>query len=319
MLYLGDRELLPLRETSLDSSSVSELDALYEEDGYLFFRNALDPDLTRIAGRELISELKREGVVKEDGEGPTSTGASLDQIDEDRLYALSAYRRLLDAQSVSDFLEKVFRKRVFIFRSVNIRYALPHDDVHVSPPHQDRFFVGPNDDFRTAWIPLISIPDSVGGLALARGSHRGEVREHVPVGAESYVFKGRKQLGIPNTSIGYRWLSTRYEPGDVLIFHNRMIHAALPNRSDVVRLSLDVRVQPASTTPSWQALKTIPEMRSYRAAVRALVDAEGGTEEAYESILRQMMMDGSECSETVVRHLLVGTRSGHPASEPEAT
>jgi len=22
------------------------------------------------------------------------------------------------------------------------------------PPHQDRFFVGPNDDFRTGWIPL---------------------------------------------------------------------------------------------------------------------------------------------------------------------
>ena len=138
MLYLGDRGLLPLRETSLDSSSVSELNVLYEEDGYLFFRNALDPDLTRTVGRELISELKREGVVKEDGEGSTWTGASLDQIDEDRLYALRAYRRLLDAQSVSDFLEKVFSKRVFIFRSVNIRYALPHDETFMSRHHASR-------------------------------------------------------------------------------------------------------------------------------------------------------------------------------------
>jgi 1-deoxypentalenic acid 11beta-hydroxylase len=314
MLDPANLQLSSLREADAHHPP-AELNRLYDRDGYLFFRNAIDNELILKAAREFILELQRQGVVRDGGEDQAIwTGATLDQIDEDRLYELTAYRRLLDAVSVNSLFETVFGQPVLIFRSVNIRYALPHDDLHASPPHQDRFFVGPNDDFRTAWLPLVNIPEEVGGLALATGSHRGAVINHVPVAAESYVFRGRKQLGIAASSIAPDWLTASYQIGDVLLFHNRMIHGALPNRSNVVRLSLDVRVQPASTPASWQARNTIPEMRSYRAHVRELVTDEGGTETEFEAVLREMMMAGSECPDNIVPTLLAEVRSQNIAT-----
>src|SRR5208282_2349314 len=40
---------------------------------------------------------------------------------------------------------------------------------------------------------------------------------------------------------GYRYVDCHCSPGDVLIFHRYMLHASLPNNSDRIRLSLDMR------------------------------------------------------------------------------
>ena len=52
----------------------------------------------------------------------------------------------------------------------------------IPPPHQGRFFVGPNDDFRTVWIPLMPIDQMVGGLARSR---RDREQERHPQGAQA--------------------------------------------------------------------------------------------------------------------------------------
>jgi 1-deoxypentalenic acid 11beta-hydroxylase len=68
----------------------------------------------------------------------------------------------------------------------------------MTPPHQDYFFIGTNESFRTVWIPLMHIDESVGGLAAAKGSHKRGLRDHVEhASAESYIFRGRKQPGVP--------------------------------------------------------------------------------------------------------------------------
>jgi len=48
------------------------------------------------------------------------------------------------------------------------------------------------------------------------------------------------------------WATTDYQPGDVLVFHAYTVHAAPPNRTDVVRLSGDYRWHDARvSTPHW--------------------------------------------------------------------
>ena len=55
------------------------------------------------------------------------------------------------------------------------------------------------------------------GLAVAEGSHKGGLREHVEQDVYSYVLKGRKQKGLELEDIAEPWLTGAYRPGDVLI------------------------------------------------------------------------------------------------------
>jgi 1-deoxypentalenic acid 11beta-hydroxylase len=217
----------------------------------------------------------------------------VEAIDDNELYALASYHELCESNELRELLNRVFGEEVFVYRGTNIRYALPHDDVHVTPPHQDHFFVGPNDDFRTVWIPLMRIDESVGGLAVARGSHIAGLREHVEhEEAESYVFLGRRQKGVPLAAVEEEWLTADYEPGQVLVFHSHAVHRALPNRSDLVRLSLDARCQPARTPTTFQARSTMLEMRQFRADVQAAAQQLGLSEPVYEVVIAEMMKQG---------------------------
>jgi ectoine hydroxylase-related dioxygenase (phytanoyl-CoA dioxygenase family) len=47
-------------------------------------------------------------------------------------------------------------------------------------------------------------------------------------------------------SLGGRWVTTEYEPGDLLLFTIFTVHASTDNRSNRVRLSTDTRYQLAS-------------------------------------------------------------------------
>lgn len=192
-----------------------------------------------------------------------------------------------------------------MYRNTDIRFALPHDEKHLTPPHQDHFFIRQTDNFRTAWIPLMNIEQKVGGLTLAARSHHLGLLERVEhETAYSYIFRGRKQRGVPLERIAHRWLTTDYRPGDLLFFHSLMIHRALPNVSDRIRLSLDARYQPLSEPRTWQAGKTILELRQYRRQVREMALAEGASEELFETLLIEMMKQGLEAQQENVRTLV---------------
>jgi ectoine hydroxylase-related dioxygenase (phytanoyl-CoA dioxygenase family) len=272
-----------------------ELSALYHEEGYLFFRNVLDERAVLRAKQEFVGVLQQQGVAKVNEAEAIWTGAGLDQIDDDVLYALDGYQKLLDLESTRRFIEAIFAEPVFMYQNVDIRFALPNDEKHLTPSHQDHFFIRQTERFRTVWIPLMPVERKVGGLAVAARSHLRGLLEHVEhETAYSYIFRGRKQRGVPLESIHQTWLTADYRPGDLLMFHSLMIHRALPNGSDRIRLSLDTRYQPLSEPRTWQAEKTILELRQYRRSVREIAFAEGASEPLFESVLIEMMKQGLE-------------------------
>jgi phytanoyl-CoA dioxygenase PhyH len=272
---------------------VEQLRRLYREEGYLFFRNVLDTSAVLKAKQQFVYELQHQGVAKRDASEPLWTGAGLDQINDDTLYALDGYQELLELESTRNVIERVFAEPVFMYRNVDIRFALPNDEKHLTPPHQDHFFIRQTDSFRTVWIPLMNVERHVGGLAVAARSHQRGLLEHVEhQTAYSYIFRGRKQRGVPLDSIRQAWLTADYRPGDFLMFHSLMIHRALSNTSDRIRLSLDTRYQPVSEPRTWQAEKTILELRQYRREVREIAFAEGADEKVFETLLIEMMRQG---------------------------
>ena len=279
----------------------------YEQDGFLFFEGVLDAELVGRTRQELCGVLAEQGVVRHGAITPLATGVGIDVVDQQELYALPLYVQLSNSEELQRLLDIVFDEPVSIYHSTNIRYALPMDELHASPPHQDHFFVGPNDDFRTVWIPLMEIDDSVGGLAVARGSHLGGLRDHVETENVSYILKGRKQKGVPIDAIEEEWVTADFKPGDVLIFHCHTLHRGLPNTSDKVRLSLDVRCQPSRRPLNFQARTTMLEQAQYRADVKAIASTLGLDDPAFEIVVNYMLQNGQPLDRATVERVAAST------------
>ena len=288
---------------------VEELDSILHRQGYLFFRGVLDAKQIQEVKGDFVRELERQGFVRPGVTDSIWTGKSLEDLDDGPLYDLDYYPKLLDSDTTQEFFERLFRGPVFTFRSCTIRYTMPNDEKHGSPSHQDHFYVNHTTDFRTMWVPLMDIDREVGGLAVAEGSHKQGLREHVEQDVYSYVFKGRKQKGVELQSIGEPWLTTSYRPGDILVFHPHTLHWAPPNRSDRIRLSIDVRCQPASSPRSWQSQSTLLEQRQFRKDGQKIAMEEGASPELFEALIIEMMARGTRAERAEVRSLVaeIGT------------
>jgi 1-deoxypentalenic acid 11beta-hydroxylase len=305
MQTTADAQRLTVANEFLGDSS--HLNARFHDDGYLFFRSVLNLAQVARVKSDFVGVLAEQGIVKPGCSEPVWTGAPLEQIDDNALYGLDSYNDLIESEEMRRLMEQVFGGPVFLFKGTNIRYALPHDQTYLTPPHQDHFFIRANSEFRTLWVPQMEIGADVGGLALAVGSHRHGLREHrEQKGVLSYQMKGRTQRGVALEAITEPWCTIDYRPGDLLVFHSLMLHRALPNVSDRIRLSLDARCQPAATPRTWQAEKTIREQRQYRQEVRRLALEEGATEEQFEALIIEMMKRGSLAERAEIKVLLNG-------------
>ena len=78
----------------------------------------------------------------------------------------------------------------------------------------------------------------VGPLQIAAGTHTGDVYDFD-------IAAGAGGIEITDPFDG-RWVSGPFVQGDVLIFHSLVVHKGVPNRSDRLRMSMDVRYQLAS-------------------------------------------------------------------------
>jgi hypothetical protein len=109
-----------------------------------------------------------------------------------------------------------------------------HQDVGVLWPEADNHLVV------TTWIPLIDVPEERGCLQVLPGSHTYGLVEH-GTGAGNRVAPERFPPGAARP--------LPVKAGDMILFHNYVLHAAVPNVSDAIRWSMDLRWQdPAKPT-----------------------------------------------------------------------
>ena len=121
------------------------------------------------------------------------------------------------------------------------RLIFPRSERLVTHAHQDYEFMGGDPEFYTVWIPLHDCPIEAGPLRILEGSHRYGIQEHE-----------KENLHVPeiplDAAAGDAWVEGQVNAGDVLIFHSLTVHAAAPNISDRMRLSLDCRFQDSRRT-----------------------------------------------------------------------
>jgi ectoine hydroxylase-related dioxygenase (phytanoyl-CoA dioxygenase family) len=252
-----------------DSTTVDdpcELRRRLVESGYLFLRDVLDVSSVLAAREEVFSRLVEVGEIKLPASDGIATGQSRRLALVDDLIAFwqsvsegPLLRQVSHGSRVSSLMQSVFGEP-----------ARPQDYLWLRPRavgwstrfHYDHpFFARGSRSVYTVWIPLGDIPYSDGPLMLVEDSHkfddliepmhdRNEQFNSSPTVAEQAAFRGQWAQDTVAFAIEreVRLLSAEFRTGDVLIFGMNTLHGAMDNHSmiDRVRLSCDVRYQPAS-------------------------------------------------------------------------
>jgi ectoine hydroxylase-related dioxygenase (phytanoyl-CoA dioxygenase family) len=98
-----------------------------------------------------------------------------------------------------------------------------------------------NIDVITVWLPLTDADKEMGCLQVIPGSHRGDLSLHC-------LHPDPHRIGIPEMLLGEVRQSVETRLGDVHFHHRRLQHGSLPNLSDRLRFSFDLRYQPTDQT-----------------------------------------------------------------------
>ena len=299
------KDLAPFHEVRIGTDDPADIRRSFDENGYLFFKNVLDRDLVLEAKAQLTGALRAQGFVREDSTDPVvRPGTTAIEIDSDPLHDLKSPEELMASPALQLAVDLAYGEKGYIARSLGIRYSMPTDEAYLTPAHQDYFYIRETDEFRMIWIPVMDIDIVNGGLTIAAGSHKHGLMEHVEAeGVYSYSLKGRTQKGVTPDNIHGVWTSSPFEMGDLLMFHSCVVHRALPNTSDLVRLSLNAITYPARSPKLWQAERTMPELQNFRVELERICDSEGIGEALFEEIVIEAMKQGEGASRELVTKL----------------
>ena len=232
----------------LDSGPVlgdmPELRARMARDGYLFLPGLMPRAPIAALQAEIGAILRQAGWLRADApveEARADPGGFC--VDPEprylevlrRINRLESYHALKHHPALLGFLERMLEGEVFPHPRVLMRNIFPARETYTTKAHQDFPNVQGTTEVYTAWIPLIDVPRDVGPLQVAAGSHRAGVYDfHIGAGAGG--------IEISDALEG-SWVSGDFAVGDVLLFHAMTVHKGVPNRSDRLRMSMDVRYQ----------------------------------------------------------------------------
>ena len=253
-------ELEPANASLGDAAALRERMA---EQGYLFFRGLIDPSIVLDARQEILLKYAILGEIDDRhplddavaGDGTAVPTANLRAFSES-VRSGASYRRVTDGPEVLGVHEALLDGAVRVFDMRWPRFVRPGEGCgfHCDGPYMNR---GTSRIF-SSWIPLGRVERHEGALVLLEGSHVSERLK------DGYLDRDADRDGLTwladdpvevQRLYGKRWLTTDFQPGDVLCFGMSMLHGAIDNRSPSgrCRLSSDSRYQRADepADPRW--------------------------------------------------------------------
>ena len=312
---VSDLNIQPLKESDAGTAP-NILASQLQEDGYLVFRSVLDLDKVAAYRRDMTRKLTKHGVVVETDGEPIYTGTRIDDRDtiheiRTSMETFRSLRELARSKELMDLLALVARRPVELLVPKNPRYQIPADVFLTTPMHHDIFFYPGVPSVLTAWMPLMDIDRSMGGLLLAAGTHKKDL------GADLYQLEMPSRTPyLPDSVADDIWLRSDFHPGDVLIFMGRLAHKALPNVSNKVRLSVDCRYNPIgapmdfTVMAKWRPRRTAGYFTDYKEKLmRPLVQSEGATGDLEERVLWRLTLRGAKPDRELVKSTIAEMRN----------
>ena len=216
----------------------------YDEDGFLFLRQVMDP-----AWFETITEIHARDLAH------TNPWATVNHkpghhhfvIDYSNFSVSQGWHDLLyDSPIVDIMLEAMRSDRAWLYYD---QIFFKEGAAFPTGWHQDFSYynmgIG-SDQVTGAWLSLDPVKQAY-GLEMVRGSHRGPLyhggstKSLYAVGFEFDLGQGR----MPNIEANrddYDIVSFEYEPGDLLLVHPQLLHGGAPTEPGTRRRTLTVNV-----------------------------------------------------------------------------
>jgi hypothetical protein len=247
---MSSEDFVELRVSNDVVMNAAELQLRCEQDGYLFFRQLLNPQRLLDVREQMLTVMQAGGwlVAGTDPlDGIADPAARSTEGDPEytdvyhKVYSLESFHSIAHSREVMDVLERVRGCAMMPQPQKVARLWFPKYTEHTTPIHQDFVHFQGTHDNLTCWSPIGDCPRELGGLAVLKGSHKVNrvLDHHFSLGAGSlYVDPTLHE------EAGDEWHTTDFEVGDTLIFPALTIHRALPNvTEDRLRVSLDNRYQ----------------------------------------------------------------------------
>jgi hypothetical protein len=251
----------------------SEIQKQFAEEGYVLVENVLDPEndlqpiiddyarlLDELAHRwyaegkipsaytdlsfnqrasEIISQVSDEEVYYLDISLPKAAVYT----EETPVYTSEATFKLLTNPRLLDYVEMLIGPEIFSNPIQHARIKPPefahagekprNAYLQATPWHQDQGVITPEadkTDILSVWIPIMDATVENGCLCIIPGSHRDELAPHC--------------FEIPERFRDLNVTPMPMKAGSILMFHRLVKHSSLPNLSNDIRFSFDLRYSP---------------------------------------------------------------------------
>jgi hypothetical protein len=271
------QDLVPtMREMKVSNDALGDhaaLQAAWDRDGYLYFRDVLDHVPLQRMRAMLVEHLAEAGFVDRGDpqvrwNGKAREGHSFFPVEA--MNERHASATVMEDPKIRAFFQRLFGVPLYWVPFTEYRTTPPaidrsrgrFDFLHEDAIYSDRL------DFIICWIPLSDIDAPVGGLSVAEGLHRGPCLHRKD---------GDKIIAIePSQVPADAWVRTTYRLGDLLLMSRRTPHSGLSNHSERFRLSLDTRILPeGGSFPFVPRLPYVGTLRSITPEGIVLRSAEG--------------------------------------------
>ncbi len=168
----------------------------------------------------------------------------------------AVFNRLLRNPRLLDAIESFIGPEIYCNPVQHVRIkpperlvpeAMRHSLVAAVDWHQDAGVVeadADDTDLLSAWVAITDATTENSCMVMIPGSHRADVALHC-LTYERQGFAGSAQLTIPQEYRGPNQPTpVPMRAGDVLFFHRMTMHSSLPNVSNGIRWSFDLRYNP---------------------------------------------------------------------------
>jgi len=235
----------PFSEVPADHLTSDLLHREIGSKGYVLVRNVLPrPDISKVLSEvaEVLSRAEWLNPAHDPADRIANAAAACGDPDPAfkttyrEVFNLESFHALPHHPQLKAVMKMIVGERVLIHPKPIGRLIFPNSERLRVHAHQDYRFMNGDPECYTVWIPLHDCPTEVGPLQILEGSHHFGFQTHID-----------ENLHVPEipagAEMGDEWAGGDINAGDVLIFHSLTVHAAAPNLSDRMRISLDCRFQ----------------------------------------------------------------------------
>lgn len=228
-----------LKDSTTLIGNPEALRKVWEEEGVLFLRGVMDPELIGWAREHFREALANEKLIDPEIEEPFWTGSvPLTRRPCDAI-GTTVWHEIVKFPLLNSIVRDLFEAEPTWIPIVGHRSSMPTGPIAPAQDifagrHQDGYF-NEGIQFLICWMPIRDTDLNSGSFAVAPGTHR-----------RGNLHQEALQHKLPPEAISDdAWRSAHFRVGDVLIFNYFTAHSTLPNPSNQIRMSLDVRAVPA--------------------------------------------------------------------------